>query len=81
MYMRKPPRALEDVAESIFNEAVEEMTRWQRFRAPDSDRVWHWRLMDDQWFWEDTPGDLFQHITTDGVKWWWDVGTEECFLA
>ena len=81
VYMREPPQTLATVAESVFKAAVAELSRWQRFRAPESGRLYRWRAWDEKWFWEDAPGDWRQYLSPEGKEWWWNSVTEDWFLA
>ena len=81
VYMREPPKTLQQFAKTVFNAAVAELNRWHRFHAPDSGRVWRWRASDEQWFFEDAPGDWTQYLSPEGKKWWWNCLTEDWFIA
>ena len=81
VYMRDPPKELRHFAKAVFEAAVTELSTWQRFRAPESGRVWRWRAADAQWFFEDSPGDWRQYVSPEGKKWWWNNVNEDWFLA
>ena len=72
VYVRDPPKELRPFAKAVFEAAVAELSTWRRFRAPESGRVWRWRAVDDQWFFEDSPRDWRQYVSPEGQKWWWN---------
>ena len=49
------------------------------YRMPDTEKLWFWNSMTDEYFVADQPGSWTLYRTEQGEGWWWGESTKEWF--
>ena len=52
---------------------------WEVYKLPDTEKLWFWNSMTDEYFHADQPGSWTLYRTEQGERWWWNESTKEWF--